>query len=52
MYKNGYKFGQISMNDLQKGTEAIVEACCASDIASSQGIGCDNITACIVELRT
>jgi serine/threonine protein phosphatase PrpC len=50
IYKNSYSKGKLSMEQLMKGTEDIVDDCCANDIGSSQGIGCDNISAIIVEL--
>lgn len=28
-----------------------MEECCAKDISMSQGLGCDNMTAILVELR-
>lgn len=40
-----------SLNDLVKGCEAMMEECCAKDISMSQGLGCDNMTAILVELR-
>jgi serine/threonine protein phosphatase PrpC len=46
-----FKKGGMKINDLKKGVEDLVDACCAQDISSSQGIGCDNITACIVEFK-
>lgn len=46
-----YKNGKPSMDDLRKGVEAIIDECCATDIGASQGLGCDNITACIVDLK-
>lgn len=30
--------------------EALLDDCCAKDLASSEGLGCDNITAIIVEI--
>jgi len=30
---------------------ALLDDCCANDIASSQGLGCDNMTAIIVEIN-
>jgi len=38
------------MRDLQRGLEAMLDECCAKDIGTSQGLGCDNMTAIIVEL--
>lgn len=45
------KAKQRSLNDLVKGVEDLMEECCAKDIAQSQGLGCDNMTAILVELR-
>ena len=28
----------------------MMDACCAADLSTSQGLGCDNMTAIIVEL--
>ena len=39
------------IEELQKSIEGIVDECCAVDIGASQGLGCDNITAIIVELK-
>jgi len=49
IYKGGFQKGKLSDADLMKGVENIVDECCAEDIGASQGLGCDNITACIVE---
>lgn len=51
MNEKVYKNGKPSMDDLRKGVEAIIDECCATDIGASQGLGCDNITACIVDLK-
>jgi len=51
IYNNKFSKNNLKINDLKKGVEDLVDACCASDISSSQGIGCDNITACIVEFK-
>ena len=42
---------RITMNDMEAGMGALLEDCCARDIASSQGLGCDNMTAIIVEIN-
>lgn len=42
---------RISMNDMETGMGALLDECCARDIASSQGLGCDNMTAIIVEIN-
>lgn len=49
IYKNNFQKGKLDTNDIKKGTEAIVDASCAEDIGASQGLGCDNITAVLVE---
>lgn len=36
---------------LVKGIEAMLDECCAKDLHSCEGLGCDNMTAIIVELR-
>ena len=38
-----------SIADLQKGIEDCLDQCCATDLQGSQGLGCDNMTAIIVE---
>lgn len=38
-----------TLADLTKGIEQCLDECCATDLASSQGLGCDNMTAIIVE---
>jgi hypothetical protein len=38
------------MKQLEQGMEALLDDCCAKDLASSEGLGCDNITAIIVEI--
>lgn len=39
------------MNEVIKGMEAMLDHCCAKDIAMSEGLGCDNMTAIIVEIK-
>ena len=51
IYNNKFQRGQLSDAALLKGLEGIVDKSCAEDIGASQGIGCDNITACIVEFN-
>jgi serine/threonine protein phosphatase PrpC len=36
--------------DLRTGLEALLDRCCSKEMSTSQGIGCDNITAILVEL--
>ena len=40
-----------TLNDICKGVENLLDDCCAKDLQSSQGLGCDNMTAIIVEIR-
>jgi serine/threonine protein phosphatase PrpC len=49
IYKGRFQKGALKEADFVKGVEAIVDASCAEDIGASQGLGCDNITACLVE---
>jgi serine/threonine protein phosphatase PrpC len=49
IYKGAFGKGKLTNEQLIKGTEAIVDASCAQDILSSQGVGCDNVTAVLVE---
>ena len=49
IYKGNFAKGKIDASALKTGVEGIVDASCAEDIGASQGIGCDNITAIIVE---
>ena len=49
IYKGNFSKGGTNGIDLVKGVENIVDASCAEDIGASQGIGCDNVTACLVE---
>jgi hypothetical protein len=39
------------LQDLAKGIEAMLDECCAKDLSTSQGLGCDNMTAIIVEIK-
>jgi serine/threonine protein phosphatase PrpC len=36
---------------MESAMTQLLDDCCARDIASSQGIGCDNMTAIIVEIN-
>lgn len=40
-----------TQNDREQAMGLLLDDCCARDIASSQGLGCDNMTAVIVELN-
>ena len=51
--KNTYKnnFGtKRTLAELTKGMEHLLDDCCAKDLASSEGLGCDNMTAIVVEI--
>lgn len=55
MHKNSYgntfsnDHKKKSIADLTRGIEAMLDDCCAKDLSTSQGLGCDNMTAIIVE---
>ena len=52
IYNGKFKRGaSVGDDKFKQGVEAIVDASCAEDIGASQGIGCDNITACLVEFK-
>ncbi len=40
-----------TLPDLAKVVESMCDECCAKDLSTSQGIGCDNMTAVIVEFK-
>ena len=49
IYKNNFG-SKRTIAELQKGMESMLDDCCAKDLASSEGLGCDNMTAIIVEI--
>ena len=49
-YKNQFGNKKRSIDELKKGMEMLLDDCCAKDLTMSQGLGCDNMTAIIVEL--
>lgn len=49
IYKGNFVKGNLSDEHFKKGVEGVVDASCAEDIGASEGVGCDNITACLVE---
>ncbi len=57
MHSNGYgnnfavEQKKRTLQDLAKGIEAMLDECCAKDLSTSQGLGCDNMTAIIVEIK-
>lgn len=50
IYKGSFNNNR-TLNDLEKGMENLMDECCATDLASSEGLGCDNMTAIIVEIN-
>lgn len=48
VYKNHHK---PTMKQLEQGMEGLLDDCCAKDLTTSEGLGCDNITAIIVEIN-
>lgn len=48
-YKNNYGTKR-TIAELTKGMEMLLDDCCAKDLASSEGLGCDNMTAIVVEI--
>ena len=36
---------------MEQAMSLLLDDCCARDIASSEGLGCDNMTAIIVEIN-
>lgn len=49
IYKGKFVRGKLPDADLRKGVEAIVDASCVETTVGAEGIGCDNITAVLVE---
>ena len=50
LYKNNFS-QRRSLNDMETAMTQLLDDCCARDIASSQGLGCDNMTAIKVEIN-
>jgi protein phosphatase 2C family protein 2/3 len=46
-----YVSQRLGRSPLQTVTEEVCDRCLAPDVASSQGLGCDNMTIIIVTLR-
>jgi len=51
LYKGTFRSNQRTLNELETAMGLLLDDCCARDIASSQGLGCDNMTAIIVEIN-
>jgi len=50
LYKNNFS-QKRSLGEMETAMTQLLDDCCANDIASSQGLGCDNMTAIIVEIN-
>ena len=50
LYKGTFSNAR-SQADMEQAMGLLLDDCCARDIASSQGLGCDNMTAVIVEIN-
>lgn len=50
LYRNNFGGQRRSLQDMEDAMGALLDECCATDIASSEGLGCDNMTAIIVEI--
>jgi len=50
IYNSNFGRQKRSMGELTQGVEKLMDDCCATDLSTSQGLGCDNMTAIIVEL--
>jgi len=48
-FKNNFA-QKRTLAELTKGMERLLDDCCAKDLASSEGLGCDNMTAVVVEI--
>jgi len=48
-FKNEHK--KKTIQDLVKGVENLMDECCAKDLGSCGGLGCDNMTTILVEIR-
>jgi len=51
LYQNNFGGQKRTLKEMEDAMGALLEDCCARDIASSQGLGCDNMTAIIVEIN-
>ena len=57
VHQNGYgnnfavEQKKKTLPDLSKAVEGMCDECCAKDLSTSQGLGCDNMTALIVEIK-
>jgi len=50
LYKGNFSHNR-TVAEMEKSMELLLDDCCARDIAISEGLGCDNMTAIIVEIN-
>lgn len=50
LYKGTFNNNRTTA-EMEQAMGLLLDDCCARDIASSQGLGCDNMTAIIVEIN-
>ena len=50
LYKGTFSTSR-SVQEMEAAMVLLLDDCCARDIAASQGLGCDNMTAIIVEIN-
>lgn len=50
LYRNSFN-NRKTLQEMETSMGQLLDECCAKDIASSQGLGCDNMTAIIVEIN-
>ena len=50
LYKGNFSHNR-TVPDMEKSMGLLLDDCCATDIAASEGLGCDNMTAIIVEIN-
>ena len=50
LYKGNFNNNK-TLAEMETSMTQLLDDCCARDIASSQGLGCDNMTAIIVEIN-
>ena len=51
LYRGNYAGQRRTLAEMESSMTQLLDDCCARDIASSQGLGCDNMTAIIVEIN-
>ena len=50
LYKGNFSHNR-TVPDMENSMGLLLDDCCARDIAASEGLGCDNMTAIIVEIN-